>query len=125
MAFILMDAEDYIGDFGTATGIMAMYERGLPALREFIDAGTADAALIPKIIAETKEVKDLKYIAEMLSHAVPPVIISDGIADVPPGEDQFPDDVVVVSGRLAKGIRGAVLDWLTRLGAKPQKPQIF
>ena len=113
MAFILMDAEDYIGDFGTATGIMAMYERGLPALREFIDAGTADAALIPKIIAE------------MPSRAVPPVIISDGIADVPPGEDQFPDDVVVVSGRLAKGIRGAVLDWLTRLGAKPQKPQIF
>jgi len=72
-----MDAEDYIGDFGTATGIMAMYERGLPALREFIDAGTADAALIPKIIAE------------MPSRAVPPVIISDGIADVPPGEDQL------------------------------------
>lgn len=89
MTYMLLDKEEFLGDFASGGGIEEMVaQTKFPKLREFVIAGKADTAEELEAIAD--EVRDdsaFGYIAEMLDKAQPPVILSDGVADVPEDMD--------------------------------------
>jgi len=79
VSYWLEDADEkYLGDFATNFGIIELGESGPEPLREFLQAGRADAELMQRVIEATKDDPDLRYIAKMLRKAKPPVIVTDG-----------------------------------------------
>ena len=81
MSWFLADRAGYVGDFATTIGLRQMREAGLPALKEFVEAGKADEELGKKVSDETEGSDHYDYIAKLLAGASFPVIITDGLVE--------------------------------------------
>ena len=92
MSYWLEDSNGYLGDFASNTGVMIFHEdpETPPALKKFVEIGEAKQGLVNQMLKELEGVERLGYIHEMLSRAVPLVIITDGAGYV--NDEKEPDE---------------------------------
>ena len=82
MSYWLEDARGkWLGDLATGTGLEEMSASGPAALRDFVDAGEADAALVKRLLGELPASARFGYIADIIRRGEPPIILTDGIVE--------------------------------------------
>jgi len=87
MGYWLEDGDEkWLGDLATNKGVVQLREVGSPALNEFLEAGEADEELVGRVIAETRKLSTVSYIAEMLGEAKTPVFVTDGCGEAKEGK---------------------------------------
>jgi hypothetical protein len=80
MSYWIEDANGFLSDFATNVGMMD-YQRDteLPkSLKQFLDAGEADAELLNAVRGELADNPKYEKIATMLKNAKAPLILTDG-----------------------------------------------
>jgi hypothetical protein len=92
MSYFLVDAGGHLGDFASTGGLRSLLARDdLPALQEFLDRGEADEALRARLAEECAGDRECDYLARLLRDAEAPVILTDGLTDRGPLDDEEED----------------------------------